>query len=208
MLLKLPRHSCNAATLHRGGGCEKVILHSQRLNSAKYFHTVPTIGYSLPIWSIKNRYRKTCCKAWKKEIKSPSCLTVKAAVFCTVLKELPICIHRRTEDKHTGVEAVRPARVWSSWQFFPVKQLIYIWDHLEYRTTDTDNATVIILAMGCYRLQSNKHKILKWKTLWQELAVKYTQCKVLLLHPPLCTQKVCMREHLDTPYTLSQLIKM
>lgn len=63
----------------------------------------------------------------------PSWLTVKAAVFCTKLKQFAVSLHRRTENKHTRVEAVRPAGVGSSWQLLSVKQLIYIWKHLGSR---------------------------------------------------------------------------
>lgn len=44
----------------------------------------------------------------------PLALTVKAAVFYTILKQFAVRLHGRTENKHTRVETVGPARVRSS----------------------------------------------------------------------------------------------
>lgn len=59
-------------------------------------------------------------------IKMCSSLTIKAAMFCTKLKQLVVSLHRRTKNKHTGVETVGPARVGCCGQLLSVKQLVYI----------------------------------------------------------------------------------
>lgn len=40
--------------------------------------------------------------------------TVKAAVFCTILDQFAVGLHRGTENKHARVKAVGPARIRSS----------------------------------------------------------------------------------------------
>lgn len=96
-------------------------------------------------------------------------LTVKAAVFCTKLKQFAVSLHRRTENKHTGVEAVRPAGVGSSWQLLSVKQLIYIWKHLGSRKqTNGQTCTHTRVVTVCLAKQTCVSPVClrPWKHIW------------------------------------------
>ena len=56
----------------------------------------------------------------------PFCLTVEAAIFTAEREQLLVRFIGRREDKHSGVEAIGPTRIWCGRELLPLKQLVYI----------------------------------------------------------------------------------
>ena len=59
-----------------------------------------------------------------------TCLTIEAATVQGVIQEPGVGEQRRSEHKHARVKTVGPARIRSSRQLVPVKQLVHVTQHL------------------------------------------------------------------------------
>lgn len=108
----------------------RVIKHTKAEKLALWGSTTFTI-HREGVNSWADQLTLKCCNGSKskpvlKTYTSRGLLTVKAAVLCTVLKKFAVGLVGRLEDEHPGVEAIGPSGIWSCWELFSVKQLIYI----------------------------------------------------------------------------------